>query len=318
LLAAGLLLGGVPAVAADASPQAASAPAAKPATARQKSFASPEAAAEALLAAMKSGNPGEGIAVLGPGSDRVIYSGDRVADAKVRNDVAAAMTKSTRVEVAGPGKAMLILGANDYPFPFPLVKGALGWRFDAKAGAEEVVNRRIGENEIGAMRTCLAFADAQREYAERDRDGDGLREYARKFVSEEGSRDGLWWDAPPGDPSAPLGGFVAAAVGEGYGGPGTRTERQPYHGYYFRILTAQGGNAKGGAYDYVVKGNMIGGFAFVAWPARWGVSGVMTFVCSHEGVVYQRNLGPATARIAGAMAVYDPGPGWGRVENWGR
>lgn len=312
LVAAGI--GGASMTAAAADEPAKPVSATKLTEVAQRSYASPEAASAALLAAMKSGKPREAAAVLGPGSDRVIWSGDPVADRRVRENVVAAMEKATRVDADGERKATLVIGGNDHPFPFPLVKGARGWRFDTRAGEEEVVNRRIGENEISAMRVCLAFSDAQREYAERDRDGDGLREYARKFASEEGSRDGLWWETSPGDPPPPLGALVATAVAEGYAAPGTYKGRQPYHGYYYRILTAQGSHAQGGAYDYVVKGNMIGGFAFVAWPARWGVSGVMTFVCSHEGVVYQQNFGRPTAEIAVGMATYDPGPGWTRVD----
>lgn len=313
----------------------------------QSSYATPEAAAKALYDAAKADDLRGIHAVLGPGSGPVIFSGDRVADDAMRNDLVAAWDRSLVVEREGDAKATLLVGPNRTPFPFPLVREGGAWRFDAQAGAEEVVNRRIGENELSAIKVCLAYVDAQREYAEQDRNGDGVVEYAQRMVSTPGKRDGLFWPAGAGEPPSPLGPLAAEAFAEGYGrgsgmkrweGPGPDPNREggrspeetmaqgprvhasagrmeprgprPYHGYTFRILKAQGAAARGGAYDYVVNGRMVGGFALVAYPARYGVSGVMTFVCNHDGVVHEKDLGEATSREARAMAAYDPDASW--------
>jgi len=186
------------------------------------------------------------------------------------------------------------------------VKSSRGWSFDGAAGARELLARRIGRNELPAIQVCLAYVDAQREYASTAGNDSGLHEYAREFVSSSGRKDGLYWPTPEGAKLSPLGALVAKAHAEGY-------DRQPYHGYYYRILTAQGPRAQGGAYDYVVKGRMIGGFALVAYPARWGNSGVMTFVVNQDGAVYQKNLGPHTAALAAHMGRFDPDASWQRA-----
>ena len=182
-----------------------------------------------------------------------------------------------------------------------------------KSGAEEILNRRIGRNELSAIQVCLAYVDAQREYALTQGNRDGVHEYAVNLVSTLGRRDGLYWPTKEGQPLSPLGPLAAKAKEEGYG-KSENAAHEPYHGYLYRILTAQGGDAPGGAYDYVVKGKMIGGFALVAYPARWGASGVMTFIVNHDGVVYQRNLGKATAAIASKMARFDPGANWSKAQ----
>ena len=181
------------------------------------------------------------------------------------------------------------------------------WQFDAKQGNEQVLDRRIGRNELAAIKVCLAYVDAQREYANRDRDGNGLLEYAQKLTSAPGTHDGLYWQTRAGEPPSPLGPLTANARGQG---DDRQAPDNPYHGYYYRILTGQGKDAPGGAYDYIVDGKMIGGFALVAYPARWGGSGVMTFICNHDGVVYERNLGKDTVATASAMTVYNPDAGW--------
>lgn len=315
-VAAALAAGPTPAAAQATGAKPAAAPAAKPATKPatkpaqvQRTFATPEDAAAALLEAMNTDSLSRIHAVLGPGSGKLIRSGDKVADQQLRDDFSAAYAAAMRIEPAGDGKATLVIGKNDYPFPFPLVKGAAGWRFDAHAGAEELLNRRIGENELSAINTCLAYVDAQREYAVKDRDGNGFKEYAQKWVSAPGKRDGLYWQSAPGEPESPLGPLAAAAGAQGYG-----KNADAYHGYRFRILKSQGKNAAGGAYDYVVDGRMIGGFALVAWPARWGVSGVMTFVCNHDGVVFQKNLGSETPKLAAAITRYDPDATWSKAQ----
>jgi Protein of unknown function (DUF2950) len=271
----------------------------------QRTFATPEDAGRALIEAIESDNGRAIYAVLGQGSGMLLYTRDRVQDKGMRAAIAAAYRIRVRYELAGDAKATMLLGDNDYPFPFPLVKGAAGWQFDAKSGAEEIVNRRIGANELAAINVCLAYVDAQREYVLRDRDNNGLLEYAQKLASTPGTHDGLYWRTGEGEPPSPFGPLAARARSEGYS-----KGDEPYYGYYYRILTAQGKDAAGGAYDYIVDGKMIGGFALVAWPARWGVSGVMTFVCNHDGVVYEKNLGRETPTIAAKMTLYNPDATW--------
>jgi hypothetical protein len=209
---------------------------------------------------------------------------------------------------------VLSVGEKDWPFPIPLVQAGDRWVFDTRAGKEEILNRRVGENETDTVQTLLAIVDAQREYAMQPRDADGVRKYAEKFASDPGKKNGLYWSTAPGEEQSPLGELVADARAEGY----TRKEQKqgpvPYHGYYFRILKKQGKSAPGGAFDYVVKHKMIGGFAVVAYPAVYGSSGVMTFIVNHDGTVYQKNLGRGTARTAAAMASFDPDPTWKKVE----
>jgi hypothetical protein len=288
------------------------APRVRPANIAQQSFAQPQDAAQALHDAMKSGDWTQIYSVLGRGSGKLIYTGDKVADAATRDEFVAAYEKSSKIEPSGDARATLLIGDNNYPFPFPLVKGAQGWSFDARAGAEEIVNRRVGQNELAAIQVCLAYLDAQREYVLKDRDNNGLLEYAQKLVSSPGKRDGLYWPTKDGEPPSPFGPLASRAAGEGYG-PDATSEPQAYHGYHYRVLTAQGSSAQGGAYSYLVKGKMIGGFALIAYPARWGVSGVMSFTCSHDGVVYEKNLGRDTRKLAQAMTTFDPDPGWQKV-----
>lgn len=275
----------------------------------QSFYASPQEAANALYEVIKSHDVKSIYKVLGPGSEDLIYTGDAVADQQMRERFLAAYDRFLMIEQEGDAKATLVLGENDWPFPFPLVKCAQGWQFDAHAGAEEIVNRRIGANELFAMKFCLAYGDAQQEYAERDRDGDGLLEYAQSFRSSEGKRDGLFWRGKDGEPLSPLGPLAARAKAEGYSVKGG-DQPVPYHGYFYRILTSQGKDARGGAYDYVVNGNMIGGYALIAYPARWGASGVMSFICSHDGVVYQQDLGEDTSEIALRMTQFNPDANW--------
>jgi Protein of unknown function (DUF2950) len=275
----------------------------------QQTFASPEDASKALVTAMRDDDLKAIYAILGPGSGKLIFTGDKVADNAFRERFVAAYDKSMKLDREADAKATLLLGEKDYPFPFPLVKTATGWRFDAKSGAEEIVNRRIGANELAAIQVCLAYVDAQREYALSAGSGAGLPQYAQKIISTPGKHDGLFWPTKAGEPPSPLGPIVTQAKSEGY------EEGGGYHGYRYRILTAQGKNAQGGAFDYVVNGKMVGGFGLVASPTRWGVSGVMTFACNHQGVVYQKNLGPDTASIAAKMTRFDPDSTWTKAEN---
>jgi len=278
----------------------------------QMSFTCLETAVKALYEVFRSQDVKAIYRVLGPGSAELIYTGDPVADEQMRERVLAAYDESVKIELEGDARATLLIGEHDFPFPFPLKRVASGWKFDATAGAEEILNRRIGENELFVIRACLAYGDSQREYATADRDGDGVLEYAQRFDSSEGKRDGLYWATKEGEPPSPLGPLFARAQSEGYdlGKPGPT----PFHGYYFRILTGQGPGTPGGEYDYLIRGNMIGGFALVAYPSRWGASGVMSFMCSHDGRVYQKNLGPDSAAIASQMTRFEPDETWEKVE----
>jgi hypothetical protein len=273
----------------------------------QQAFATPEDATRALVDAVRSEDGRKIGRVLGPGSDKLIRSGDPVADRQARARFLASYEKHSRIEPEGDAKATLLIGDNDWPFPFPVVRRAGGWQFDAKTGAEEILNRRIGRNELAAIQVCLAYVDAQREYALTEGSRGGVRAYAMKLVSTPGAKDGLYWPTQAGEAQSPLGPIASRAKEEGYKG-------QPYHGYYYRVLTAQGAAAPGGAYDYVVDGRMIGGFALVAYPARWGASGVMTFIVNHDGTVYQANLGNRSAQIAVAMTRFDPDAAWSKVQ----
>ena len=274
------------------------------AVASQRTFASAEEAADALVKSVKAGDRNATFAILGTEN---LTSADPVADHDLAQRFAARYEEKHAIEPDGDARATLTIGSDDWPFAFPLVKSDGRWHFDAAAGEHELLARRIGENELAVMNVMLAIVDAEREYGSQDHDKDGIREYARKFVSSPGRKDGLYWETAAGEPESPLGPLMRTASAQGYRKGDKPT---PYHGYYFRILQSQGSHAKGGALDYVVKGHMIGGFAAVAYPAQYRNTGVMTFIVNHDGVVYQKDLGPETAKIAKGMARFDPGPGW--------
>ncbi len=278
---------------------------------KQQRFPSPEAAVTALVEAVKTADRTAMLAILGPDARQLVSSGDEVADRNSRDRFVRSYEEAHRLVRAGDAQVTLLVGASDWPSPIPLVQDGAGWRFDTARGKEEILNRRIGRNELSAMQVCLAYVDAQREYYARDPDQDRLLEYARHFASSPGQRDGLYWETPPGEAPSPLGPLVAKAQGEGYKEVGGRAE--PYWGYYYRILTVQGPHAPDGAYDYVVRGHMIGGFALVAYPAEYRSSGVITFIVNHAGVVYQKDLGPHTADIARAMRRFDPDSTWKKL-----
>jgi hypothetical protein len=209
---------------------------------------------------------------------------------------------------------VLNVGKDDFPFAAPIVKRADKWAFDAEAGREEAINRRVGRNELDTIQALLALVDAQREYATMDADANRLADYASRFISSPGKKDGLYWPTKEGEPPSPLGPFAAKAVQEGYGARAATGKPQPFHGYFFRMLKAQGASAAGGKYDYEVKGRMLGGFAAVAWPAKYGVSGVMTFIVNHDGVVYEKDLGANTASLAQKMTRFDPDKTWKKAQ----
>jgi hypothetical protein len=218
------------------------------------------------------------------------------------------------VEKIGEDRAIVHVGNTDWPFPIPLVKKGGSWQFDAEQGRQEILNRRIGRNELSTLGAIRGYVEAQFDYANADRDGDGVSEYAQKLHSEPGKFDGLFWETEEGQPQSPLGPLIAEARAEGYKVNGTAEKPYPYHGYYYRILTRQGGNVPGGKYDYVINGNMIAGFALVAFPAHYGSSGIMTFVVNHQGKIYQKDLGPKTAEIAEKMKEYNPDSNWEPVQ----
>ncbi|MBR1279903.1 DUF2950 domain-containing protein [Bradyrhizobium sp. AUGA SZCCT0283] len=275
----------------------------------QQAYPSPEDAAAALAAAVKLGTTSAILKVLGKDGQDIVESGDDVADAEMRQRFLSAYDAKHSIKAEGNKKATLVLGADDFPFPIPLVNNRTGWEFDAAAGRQEILYRRIGRNELDAIQTCLAFVDAQNEYAEKDRTGEGAGVYAQRIVSSPGKKDGLFW-RDDRDPS-PLGELAAQASAEGYK---VSEQAAPYHGYYYRILKGQGSDAPGGALNYVVKGKMIGGFALIAYPAEYGNSGVMTFLVNHAGTVYQKDLGTRTDSIAKRVYLFDPDQTWKKVD----
>jgi hypothetical protein len=277
--------------------------------ANQLTFASPDAAVRAMVEALNANDPKALEAIFGPGSRDLITSGDPVADQSGRERFLKLYGEKSRLEQTDR-KVVLSIGNEDWPFPIPMVKKDALWRFDTEAGREEILARRIGKNELSAIQVCLAYVDAQREYALKDRDANGLLEYAQKFRSDKGMKNGLYWDVKAGEEQSPLGPLVAAAQEKGYSGLSTGDKPVPYYGYYYRILKGQGKNAPGGAYDYMVKGKMIGGFALVAYPAKYASSGIMTFIVNQDGAVYQKDLGRNTEKAAQAMKLFDPDSTW--------
>jgi hypothetical protein len=281
---------------------------------KEKAFGSPEEACIAMVKAMKEQDTGELAAIFGSAGKKLVFSGDRIADKAVRDDFVRAYEEKNRLETVNGNKAILHVGNNDWPMPIPLVKIGNTWRFDTRAGKEEIFRRRIGKNELSAIKTCHAYVDAQREYAPKDYDGDGLFEYAQKFVSAPGKKDGLYWETKEGEPQSPLGALIAVAAQEGYLAKEGKNKAVPFHGYYYKILKEQGKDAPGGAYSYLANNKMIGGFALAAYPAQYGNSGVMTFIVNQDGLVYQRDLGRSTAKIVQAMKAYNPDQTWKRAE----
>ena len=280
--------------------------------ATQLTFDSPRQAADALIQAAGANDVPALVQIFGPEGKAIADSGDAVRDRNDRAKFAEKAREKTDISIdeRNPKKAVLVVGNDDWPLPVPIVERNGKWRFDAKAGRREILARRIGGNELNAISLQRGYVEAQKEYASKEHDGSGVHQYARKFLSTKGKHDGLsWWDEN-GKPAGPIGDVVAKALAAGYT---TRTE--PYNGYYFRILTAQGPAAPKGARNYIVKGMMIGGFAAVAWPARYGVTGVQTFQVDHDGVVYQKDLGPSTSKLASAIQKYNPDKSWTRTDD---
>jgi Protein of unknown function (DUF2950) len=274
----------------------------------QKTFSSAEAATHALVSAMQSDDEKALLGVLGPDGKQIISSGDEVQDAHTRANFVQKYLEMHRLVHEPDGTTTLYIGAKNWPTPIPLVKQDNSWYFDTEAGKKEILYRRIGRNEMSTIRVCQELTAAEKEYLETQH-----TEYAQKIFSDEGRHNGLYWKAAAGEPQSPIGPLVASAVAQGYA-PGKDSAPTPYRGYYFHILTLQGKNAPGGAKNYIVNGKMTGGFAFVAYPAEYRSSGVMTFIIGSDGVVYEKDLGEKTAAIANAMKKYDPDSTWHKTE----
>ena len=271
----------------------------------QRKFPSPEQAVQALVAAARVGDSAAIIAVLGPDAKELVQSGDAEADREGRKRFVNAYGEANKL-VKEDALTLLVIGKDEWIFPIPMVKDAAGWYFDTKEGKEEILNRRIGRNELSAIKAVQAYVDAQREYYQRNPQNDKLLQYAQKFVSSQARRDGLYFPVKSGEAASPLGPlFDRMESGKGEAG-----KRAPYFGYYYRILKAQGPDAPGGAYGYLAQGRMIGGFALVAWPAAYRNTGVFTFIVNHDGVVYQKDLGPGTAAAAQTMTRFNPDKSW--------
>ncbi|MGA3006962.1 MAG: DUF2950 domain-containing protein [Opitutaceae bacterium] len=283
------------------------------ATAHPRLFASPDEAIQALKAATKAKDKAALHEIFGPQVHELL-SGDKVQDATEFASFAKAIAQMCNPVHEGDDKIVLYIGGENWPFPIPLVKQNGQWFFDTASGKEEILNRRIGEDELTAIGVCHAYVVAQREYASEDRAGDGVLKYAQKFMSTPGKKDGLYWDPVGNEPLSPFGPLVAQAREEGYGPNHQKGQPHPFHGYIFKILKAQGPAAPGGAYNYIINGNMIAGFALVAYPSRWGASGIMTFIVNQEGKVYQANLGENTAGLAAAMTDFNPDSQWTMVK----
>lgn len=281
------------------------------AAARQKSFRSPEQAVSALVAAIRADDEKEMLAVLGPGSKEVISSGDSVADNAGRDKFIQSYDQKNFLEAKSDRTMILHTGSDDWPMPIPIVKKGSGWAFDIGKGKQEILKRRIGRNELQVIEVIDAYVDAQHEYASKDCRGAGKVEFAQRFISTPGNRDGLYWEAKEGEQQSPLGPLIAQAAKDGYT---TEGNLSPFHGYYFKVLKGQGKHADGGTYNYVVKGKMILGFGLVAYPAEYGNSGAMTFMVNQEGIIFEKNLGKNTRHIAEKMTSFNPDQSWKKVK----
>jgi hypothetical protein len=276
-------------------------------------FSSPESAGKALVDAARTGNQDALLTIFGPASRDLIHSGDATEDKEALAGFTSAYDQMNRWRKLDDKTEVLIVGADNNPFPIPLKKDDAGrWYFDTQTGKDEMLARRVGRNELAAIEVCDALVDAQDEYFSQVHDGARNR-YALKFISTSGKQDGLYWESPEGKPKSPLGPLVAYATGEGYNAQ--LKVQQPFHGYYFQMLEKQGSHASGGAKDYIVDGRMVKGFAFIAFPAEYGTSGIMTFIVNQDGSVYEKDLGKDTTAVSAAIKEFDPDDSWSRVQN---
>jgi hypothetical protein len=275
-----------------------------------RSFSSPETAVTSLVSAVRANDMEEMLAILGPASRELIFSGDDVADRTGREKFIKAYDRMNTLQKVSADKVTLCIGKDNWPLPIPVVKTGAIWVFDTEQGKQEILNRRLGRNELNVMDVLHAYTDAQHEYASRDCGGGGVVEFAQKLISTQGRRDGLYWEVKNGEKESPLGPLIARAAKEGY----ADADISPFHGYYFKILKGQGEHAQGGAYDYVVKGKMLLGFALVAYPAEYGNSGIMSFIVNQEGIIYEKDFGKDTTRMAEVMKIFDPDKTWKTVK----
>jgi Protein of unknown function (DUF2950) len=281
-------------------------------TARQV-FPSPDAAVSALVAAGKADDMKTLGSILGPDADQVLSSGDPVADSNARNDFLRSYQEMHRLAYDDQGRVILYVGAQNWPVPIPLVKKNDGWVFDTAAGKEELLFRRIGRNELFTINVLQDLDNAQAEYASEGRDGESTGQFAQKILSDTGKHNGLYWEAGEGQPESPIGPLVASATAQGYKKDSAENP-VPFHGYYYKVLTRQGKNAPGGAKNYLVNGKMTNGFAYVAYPAEYRASGVMTFMVNQDGIIVQKDLGPDTAKLASEITEFNPDKTWQEVD----
>ncbi|HYL02605.1 MAG TPA: DUF2950 domain-containing protein [Steroidobacteraceae bacterium] len=295
-----------------AAQQGAAAPGSAPAASTSpREFPSPEEAVEALITATRASDLPALLAILGPLGAKLVHSGDPVADREGRERFTAAYDRAHRIERDESRQAVLLVGEEGWPLPIPLVHDRAGWHFDTQAGEQQILDRRVGRNELNVIEVCRAYVQAQREYADLETRSGGKPQYAQHFMSHAGQRDGLYWPVKGDEPQSPLGPLVAQARGEGYASESPGGKPRPYYGYYYRILTRQGAHAPGGARSYIASdGRMTGGFALLAYPAVYGNSGIMTFIVNQNGIVREKNLGPQTQAVAHAMSEYDPDASW--------
>jgi hypothetical protein len=299
VLATAIIVGVCAAARADEAPPAS-----------QSDFASPEQASEALMSALRENEQQRMLEILGPDGQKLVQSGDPVADRNARQRLVGAYDTTHRVSRGADNRATLIVGTEDWSLPIPIVRQGQRWRFDTEASMQTILDRRVGRNELSVIEVCRAFVTAQRQFAMLHPLGKHRREYAARFNSHPGKQDGLYWEAGAGQPQSPLGPLVARARAEGYEAEEPVRAATPYHGYYYRILTRQGAHAPGGAKDYQVEGHLSGGFALLAFPAKWGDSGVMSFIVNQDGIVFEKNLGPDTDRLARGITQFDPDLDW--------
>jgi hypothetical protein len=289
---------------------AAALPLSAQATSGQKTFANPNEAVLALAAAVRTGDQGQLQAVLGPASKDLVSSGDSVADKNSRESFLKMYTAKHSLSTDAPGYKTLVVGTSDWPMPIPIVRDGTAWYFDSNRGRDEILHRRIGNNELGAIAVCEGYVRAQKDYAAKPHDGKAAGTYAQKISSSPGKQDGLYWPVAAGQQQSPLGPSIAAAEAEGYNG----SDKGPYHGYIYKLLKAQGADAPGGAKSYLDNGKLSRGFALIAYPATYGVSGIMTFMVNQDGIIYQKDFGDDTANAVPKLTTYNPDQSWTPVE----
>ena len=311
VLGLGLAFGGLPVASLAQTPPAAAAPAA---AASQQNFASAEDAVNALVKALQANDQKSLLEIFGPGSEKLVSSGDAVADAAARQKFLELYGESHVLTPQPDGSVTLVVGNDSWPMPIPLVQAAGRWQFDATTGAQTIVDRRIGRNELLTIQALLSAVAAEQDYFARMKQANGTGVYAQRLFSTPGQQDGLYWDAAAGAPDSPMGPFIEQAQDQGYPGATQKGVQVPYHGYYFHLLKSQGPDAPGGAVNYIQNGKMTGGFAFMAWPVVYGSSGIMTFVVDQDGVVFQKDLGPETLKTVATIQSFDPDLSWARID----